>query len=400
MTSATFDADDLLETATEVLDDAISFRRELHQHPELGNELPRTQQAVLDRLADLPLDVRTGSTLTSVTADLVGDPDGPTILLRGDMDALPMPEDNDLAFASEVGNTMHACCHDAHTSMLWGAARLLSDRKDDLAGTVRFMFQPGEEGHAGAKFMLEEGVADGVDRAFAIHGTPNMPSGWVMSRPGPLLASADTFAITVRGKGGHASMPHNANDPIPVACEVVTAIQTWVTRRVDVFRPGVITVASIHAGTTTNVIPETATIEGTVRAVAGATRSEANDALQRLATHIAAAHDMTAEVTINEGYPVTVNDAEVAGWALDVARRLRGDDGVIESPSPVMGAEDWSYVLEQVPGAMAFLGMCPDGADPTKQAANHSNLMMMNEDAMATGIALHAAVALDFLSAS
>jgi hippurate hydrolase len=392
-----FDHEDLRESGRTLLPDTVALRRELHAHPELGLELPRTQQAVLDRLADLDLAVRTGASCTSVVADLVGDPDGPTVLLRGDMDALPMPEDNDLPFASEVAGTMHACGHDAHTAMLVGAARLLAERRDALSGTVRFMFQPGEEGHAGARHMIDEGVTDGVSRAFAIHVTPNLPSGWVSTRGGPMLASTDEFSIVVRGRGGHASTPHFANDPIPVACEVVTALQTYVTRRVDAFRPGVLTVTRIRAGTTTNVIPETALLQGTIRAVDPQTRAGVVAAVQRVATNIAAAHDMQAEVTLTEGYPVTVNDAARAAGTLEVATALLGPDRVLELPSPVMGAEDFSYVLQEVPGAMAFLGMCPPGADPRTVAPNHSNRMLIDEDAMATGIALYAAVALDAL---
>lgn len=392
------DPDDLKEAGQALLAGAVELRRELHAHPELGLDLPRTQQAVLDRLADLDLEVRTGDATTSVVAELVGDPEGPTVLLRGDMDALPMPEDNDLPYRSEVPGAMHACGHDAHTAMLVGAARLLADRRDELPGTVRFMFQPGEEGHAGARVMIDEGVTESVDRAFAIHGTPNLPSGWIGTRAGPLMASTDEFRVIVRGRGGHASTPHFANDPIPVACEIVGAIQTFITRRVDVFHPGVITVAKIRAGTTTNVIPETALLQGTIRAVSSRTRAAAKDAVERLATNIAAAHEMEAEITLDEGYPVTVNDGERAEGVLALARTLLGEDLVIEMPSPVMGAEDWSFVLQKVPGSMAFLGMCPEGADPTSVAPNHSNKMLIDESAMASGIALYAAVAIDSLS--
>lgn len=393
-----FDADDLLETAGRLLPDAVDLRREIHTHPELGLELPRTQRTVLDRLADLDLEVSTGTTSTSIVADLVGDPDGPTILLRGDMDALPMPEDNDLPYRSETPDTMHACGHDAHTAMLAGAATLLADRRGALTGTVRFMFQPGEEGQHGARHMIDEGVTEGVERAFAIHCTPNLPSGWVATRGGPLLASADEFSIVVRGRGGHASTPHFANDPIPVACEIVAALQTFVTRRVDVFQPGVITVTKIRAGTTMNVIPETALLQGTIRSVSSHTRAAAIEAIDRVATNVAAAHEMEAEVTVTDGYPVTVNDAERAAGALATATALLGPGNVVEMPTPIMGAEDWSYVLAEVPGAMAFLGMCPEGADPRTVAPNHSNRMLIDEQAMAQGIALYAAVALDALA--
>ena len=388
----------LLDAGRALLPDAVELRRDIHAHPELGLELPRTQQAVLDRIAGLDLDVRTGRTTTSVVADLVGDADGPTVLLRADMDALPMPEDNDLPYRSVVPNTMHACGHDAHTAMLVGTAHLLADRRDELRGTVRFMFQPGEEGHAGARFMIDEGVTDGVDQAFAIHGTPNLPSGLVASRPGPMLASTDEFRIVVRGRGGHASTPHFANDPIPVACEIVTAMQTWVTRRIDVFKPVVITVTKVRSGTTTNVIPETAIVSGTIRSVAAESRAAAVAGVAQVADGIAAAHGMAAEVEMTEGYPVTVNDAGQAAGVLATAAKLLGPKGAIEMPSPVMGGEDFSFVLQAVPGAMAFLGMCPEGADWRTAAPNHSNLMLIDETAMATGIAMYAAVALDAMA--
>src|SRR5690606_18109650 len=263
---------------------------------------------------------------TSVVAVLDGDEPGPTILLRGDMDALPMPEDTGLDFRSRVDGAMHACGHDAHTAMLAGAARLLAGRRGQLRGRVAFMFQPGEEGDGGALHMLEEGlletVSDGaepVSMAFAIHQSPSIPSGLIACKGRSIMASADEFAITVRGRGGHASMPHQAGDPIPVAAEIITAIQGMVTRRVDAFDPAVVTVAKLRAGTTTNVIPETATMWGTIRAVSARTREAVMADLERVASGIASAHGATAEVELHPGYPVTVNDESAARFALDTA---------------------------------------------------------------------------------
>jgi hippurate hydrolase len=216
----------------------------------------------------------------------------------------------------------------------------------------------------------------------------------VATRPGPLLASADEVFVTVRGRGGHASMPHLANDPVPVACEVVQALQTWVTRRVDVFQPAVVTIGRIRAGTTTNVIPESARLDGTIRTVAPRVRAEAHAAVRRIAEHVAAAHDMAAEVEIRDGYPVTVNDGAAADDVLATARWLVGDELSLALPSPVMGAEDFSYILDRVPGAMAFLGTRPPGVPAAEVASNHSNRMVIDESAMATGVALYAASAL------
>jgi hippurate hydrolase len=399
-TAGTVEAGALLDQAGALLDDVVALRRDLHRRPELGLDLPQTQARVLEALDGLPLTVTTGDGLSSIVADLDGDRPGPTVLLRGDMDALPLSEDTGLDFGSEVDGAMHACGHDAHTAMLVGAARLLVANRRHLAGRVRLFFQPGEEGHGGAAVALREGLLDvtaggePVTRAFALHQTPTIPSGVVATRRGPLMASADELFVTLRGRGGHASMPHEANDPVPVACEIVQALQTWVTRRVDAFTPAVITIGRIRAGTTTNVIPETAHIDGTMRTVTPRVREAARAAVRRIAEHVAAAHEMTAEVEIGEGYPVTVNADVAADEMLATARWLVGEDRSVAMPSPVMGAEDFSYILERTPGAMAFLGTRPPGTPPGEVAPNHSNRMVIDERAMAAGVALYAALAL------
>ena len=261
----------LVSAASDLLPSAIELRRKLHRHPELGLDLPKTQAAVLEELEGLGLKVSLGRGLSSVVADLETGRPGPRILLRGDMDALPMPEDTGLEFSSESANTMHACGHDAHTAMLVGAARLLSARQEQLSGSIRFMFQPGEEGSGGAAVMINEGVLDGVDAAFAMHVAPNLPSGMVAWKAGPVMASADVVKIIVTGRGGHASTPHWACDPVPVACEIVLALQAMITRTVGAFDPAVLTIAQINAGTTDNVIPEKVELIGTLRAVSEGT---------------------------------------------------------------------------------------------------------------------------------
>jgi hippurate hydrolase len=404
----TLDIRSLREEATDQLGPVVELRRTLHRWPEVGNELPLTREHVLGAIDGLPVDVTLHESTSGITALLTGGRPGPTVLLRGDMDALPLHEDTGLDFTSDVDGAMHACGHDTHTAMLVGAARLLSDRRGELAGRVLFMFQPGEEGHHGARFMLEEGLldvpplADGspspVTGAFAVHITSTLPSGWIGSRGGPLLASSDRLLVKVTGRGGHASEPYRALDPIPVACEIVQALQTMVTRSIDVFDPGVVTVARITAGTTNNVIPETAEIEGTVRAVSEKTRSRVHDGIRRVVDGIAAAHGAEVDVLIEPGYPVTVNDQDFAATALGIAEQVVGSDKVVRQPHPIMGAEDWSYVLQRVPGAMVFLGGTHPDRDLASAAPNHSNLVVFDEQAMVNGVATYAAVALHHLS--
>jgi amidohydrolase len=398
-----FAADALLAEAAEHLPDAVDLRRRIHRHPELGLDLPRTQETIVGELDGLDLDVRTESGVTSVIADLHGTacaPDDPVILLRADMDALPMPEDTGLEYKSDVDGAMHACGHDAHVAMLVGAARMLAARRAELPGTVRFMFQPGEEGFHGARHMLDTGLLDApnVDAAFALHVSPNLPSGSIWTRGGALMASADVLSITVTGKGGHASTPYLANDPMPVAAEIVQALQVMVTRRISTFDPVVITITKIRAGTTNNVIPEAVHMLGTLRAVSEAGRAAAIEGIERVATNVAAAHEMAAVATIERGYPVTVNDDAFATFTLDVATDLLGRSRVGRMPAPVMGAEDFSYVLQQRPGALAFVGVCPPGEQPARAHACHSNRMTIDENGMQTGIALHTAMALSYLA--
>jgi hippurate hydrolase len=392
----------ILEQANDIFDETVALRRELHKWPELGNHLPRTRDAVLAALQGLPLDITLHETTSGIAAMLTGDKPGDTVLIRGDMDALPMPEDTDLDFKSNIENAMHACGHDTHTSMLVGAAKLLSARKADITGRVLFMFQPGEEGFNGASEMLNEGLLDvgtesPITGAYAIHAGANIPGGFIGLKGGTIMASSDFMIITVKGRGGHGSAPHFTLDPVPVACEIVQALQTLVTRRVDVFDPGVISVTQIHTGTANNVIPETATINGTIRAVSERTRSLLHDGIRRVAEGIAAAHGMEAEVDLHIGYDVTVNNEDKASFAADVATAVSGDRNVRIMDHPVMGAEDFSYVLNRVPGAMMFLGLMPEGMDIMKAAPNHSNRAIYEETQMRRGIAVYSSLALRHL---
>jgi amidohydrolase len=392
----------LLDAARAVQPRTVALRRQVHRHPEQGLDLPVTQAAVLSALADLPLKITRGERTSAVVAVLEGAKPGPTVLLRGDMDALPLQEDTGLDYASEVDGTMHACGHDTHIAMLASAARLLSDRRANLAGQVVFMFQPGEEGQHGARHMLEEGLLDAagtrVEKALAIHITSTLRTGLITTRPGPIMASADTFHVTVTGRGGHGGMPHDAIDPVPPTAAMVGALQTMVARRISVHEPAVVTIAHLTAGTTTNIIPETALLEGTIRTLSAATRTLVHKEIRQVCDHIAAAHGCTAETDIIPGYPVTVNDEQVAPHVLDLAAKAIGPTWSEPMLDPLMGAEDFSYVLEQVPGAMAFLGACPPGVEPANAEANHSNRVLFDDTAMEHGVALYTAFALDALS--
>ncbi len=394
------DLKDWLDGAREIQPRTVAMRRDIHAHPELGLHLPRTTAAAKAAIADLGLHIEEGPSTSGFVATLRGPENGRTVLLRGDMDALPMPEDTDLPFKSTVEGAMHACGHDTHTAMLASAARLLSRRRERLAGTVKFMFQPGEEGYFGARHMLADGLIDRggtPDGAFALHITPNLPSGVFGSRAGAFMASADKIEIEVLGKGGHASAPHHAVDPMPIAAEIVLALQSFVTRRIDAFDPVVLTIAKIDGGTTNNVIPEKVYMLGTLRSVSEAARAKAKQGLQRVAGGIASAHGASATIEIAAGYDVTVNDGRMVDLAAAAAREMLGERGFIAMPSAVMGAEDWSYVLQKIPGAMVFLGVAPPGCDHASAAPCHSNRMTLDEDAMAHGVALYAAVAERFL---
>ncbi|MFA6112884.1 MAG: M20 family metallopeptidase [Sphingomonas sp.] len=382
------------------LADVVELRRAIHADPEIGLHCPRTTDKIKAALAGLPLEYREGTSTTGFVAILRGGRDnGRTVLLRGDMDALPMQEETGLPFASQVPNAMHACGHDAHSAMLVGAARALCARRDRLSGSVVFMFQPGEEGYHGARYMMEDGLLDEPrpEAAFALHIMPNAPAGVFWSRPGALLASTDALNINVRGKGGHAAMPHEGIDPIPVACEIVTALSAFIARQIPVTDPAVLSITQINAGSAYNIVPDEVKLKGTLRTLSNATRTKAREGLTRIAEHIALAHGCTAEVVIDDGYPVTMNDPRALGLMRSVAEELGGADAWRTMPAPIMGGEDFSYVLREIPGSMAFLGVAPKGSDATTNPPLHNTRMTIEEEVMARGVAMHCAVAERFL---
>jgi amidohydrolase len=387
------------DEAAQIAGEIAELRHAIHREPEIGLDLPKTQAKVLDALSGLPLEISTGRGLSSVTAVLRGDRPGPVVLLRGDMDALPVTEETQLPYVSAIPGVMHACGHDLHTAMLAGAARVLSARQAELPGTVIFMFQPGEEGYAGARQMIGEGVLEAAGQrpvaAYGLHVTANrLPCGMFSTRPGPMLAAADQITVTVHGRGGHASQPHLAADPIPAACEMVLALQTMVTRTFDVFDPVVITVGSLHAGTIDNVIGDEARFLATARSYSARSRRALAERVPRLIRDIASAHGLDVDVEYADEYPVTVNDAAEAAFAGETIAAVFGPERGETAQFPITGAEDFSFVLEEVPGAFVFLGACPADRDPETAPTNHSAVATFDDAALADGTALYAELAL------
>ncbi|HEX6471866.1 MAG TPA: M20 family metallopeptidase [Streptosporangiaceae bacterium] len=395
----------LLTDAAGLHDDLAGLRRDLHREPEVGLDLPRTQAKILAALDGLPIEVTTGTALSSVTGVLRGGGSGPPVLLRADMDALPVAERSGVAYASQADGRMHACGHDLHVAMLVGAARLLAARRAELAGDIVFMFQPGEEGRRGAAYMIDEGVLDAAGTrpvaAYGLHvASALLPAGWFAVRGGSMMAGADVVRVTVRGVGGHASQPHRAKDPIPAACEMVLALQTYVTRTFDVFDPVVITVGTFHAGTTDNVIPSEARFEASIRTFSAASHAKVRDGVVEVVSGIAAAHGLSVETEFPVSYPVTVNDEAEAEFAATRVSELFGADRLVRLPAPLAVAEDFSFVLNEVPGAFLFLGACPPDRDPATAPFNHSPEAAFDDDVLPAGAALLADLALRRLAAS
>jgi hippurate hydrolase len=374
-------------------EDIVSLRREIHKEPELGFDTEKTAEKVLAALDGLPLEIQTGVAENGVVATLKGKGEGSTIALRADMDALPIHEETGLPFASGTDGKMHACGHDGHTSMLVGAARALSQDhlRERLNGTVKFVFQPAEEGGGGGRVMVEEGVAEDVDSIFALHLWPGLPVGTVATKGGPIMAAADAFEMRLKGSGGHGAMPHLAADAVVIAAQVVTALQTIVAREVNPVEPAVLTVGEIGAGSAFNIIPETARLGGTVRTLDPDLRERMPQRIEDLAKGVAKGMRGDAELDYTFSYPVTSNDASAAKTALGVAGELFGEDRVVELGHPSMGAEDFSFFLEKVPGAFIWLGVGDVSGLHTPQFA-------FDEEILPQGAALFTALALETLS--
>ncbi|MGO4454760.1 M20 metallopeptidase family protein [Arthrobacter sp. RAF14] len=385
-------------------DQLIQWRHAFHQAPEIGLELPRTQEKVLAALDGLGLEVSTGTDTTSVTAvlrgtvDATGAGDRPAVLLRADMDALPVQERTGVGYTSRIDGAMHACGHDLHTAMLLGAATLLADGRHRIAGDVVFMFQPGEEGYDGASVMVREGVLDAagrrVDAAFGMHVFSSLePHGRFVTRPGVMMSASDGLFVRVLGAGGHGSAPHAAKDPVTVTAEMILALQTMVTRQFDMFDPTVLTVGRLAAGTKRNVIPDTAEFDATIRTFSEANRERMQTAIPRLLEGIAHAHGLEVEVTYIPEYPLTITDtAETEFAEATIAELFDGRHSRLAQP--LSGSEDFSRVLAEVPGSFVGLSAVPEGVDPATSAFNHSPYATFDDAVLADGAAVYAQLAL------
>jgi amidohydrolase len=367
----------------------VALRRDIHREPELGFDTERTAEKVLAALDGLSLDIETGVARNGLVATLWGEGEGPTVALRADMDALPIQEETDLPFASETEGRMHACGHDGHTSMLVGAAHVLAGMRDRLGGTVKFVFQPAEEGGGGGRVMVYEGVADDISSIFALHLWPGLPFGKVATKAGPIMAAADAFEMEIRGSGGHGAMPHLAADAVVIAAQVVTALQTVVSREVNPVESAVLTVGEIGAGTAFNIIPEKARLGGTVRTLNPELRKSMPGRIEALARGVAKGMRGDANLDYTFSYPVTVNDEGAADRVLGVAEDLFGAESVLELPNPSMGGEDFAFFLEKVPGAFIWLGVGED------TSGLHTPKFAFDEEVLPRGSALLAALALE-----
>ena len=404
----------IAQLATQEESKVIAWRRDLHEHPELGNEETRTAGIIAAHLKKLGIEVQTGVARTGVVGILRGGKPGPVVALRADMDGLPIKETNDLPFASKATATylgqpvgvMHACGHDTHVAMLMGAAEVLSQVKKDLPGTVKFIFQPAEEGslpgvEGGAKLMVKEGVMDKpkVDAVFGIHINAQTEIGNLAYRPGGIMASSDRFTIKVSGKGAHGAYPWNSVDPVVTAAQIILGLQTIVSRQVKLIdNAAVVTVGTINAGVRYNVIPPDVEMSGTIRALDAEVQKQIWASIKRIATNIAESAGATAEVTIDPYVPVTSNDAALTAKMLPTLQAVAGV-GHVREIKAVTGAEDFAYYQEKVPGVFLFVGGMKKGQDPATAADHHTAGFRIDEGGLTLGVKTLATLAADYLTA-
>jgi amidohydrolase len=390
----------------------VAWRRDIHQHPELGNQEVRTARIVADHLRSLGMEVRTNVAVTGVVGVLKGGRPGPVVALRADMDALPVTELTNLPFASKARGTfngqevgvMHACGHDTHVAMLMGVAETLAGVRAQLPGTIKFIFQPAEEGLppgqvGGAEQMLKEGAfADPKpDAVFGLHVMSGIPAGEISVRAGGQLAAVDRMDIVVRGKQTHGARPWDGVDPIVAASQIVVGLQTIASRQVNVIQaPIIVTIGQINGGVRNNIIPDSVVMVGTLRTLDPSMREDVRARVKRTAEEIASASGATAQVTIHPGYPVTVNNADLVAWASPILQRVTGA-GKTYAGQPSLGAEDFSYFANEVPGLFFFLGTVPAGQDPKLAPANHSPHFFVDESTLPVGVRALSHLAVEYL---
>ncbi|HEX2833611.1 MAG TPA: amidohydrolase [Thermoanaerobaculia bacterium] len=400
------------EAAKRVEASVIACRRDLHEHPELGNRETRTAKIVADKLKSLGIEVKTGVAHTGVIGLLVGGKPGKVVALRADMDALPVTEQVDLPFASKVRTTyngqdvgvMHACGHDAHVAILLGVAEVLAGMRDEIPGTVKFIFQPAEEGapqgeEGGAELMVKEEALDHpkVDAIFGLHVTSRFAVGEIAYKPEGMMAAVDSFKITVTGKQTHGAYPWLGVDPIVVASQIVLGLQTIPSRQLDSsLAPSIVTVGAIHGGVRTNIIPDQVEMIGTIRSLDAKMREEIHARIKRTVENIAASAGAKAEVTITTGYPITYNDPALTDAILPALRRV--PNAKVRLVNAVLGAEDFSFFQQNVPGVFYWIGTRPANQTPEEAPSNHSPLFYVDESGLGVGVRSLATVAIDYLS--
>ncbi|HEX9459700.1 MAG TPA: amidohydrolase [Thermoanaerobaculia bacterium] len=399
-------------SAKKVESKVIDCRRDIHQHPELGNRETRTSKLIADRLRELGIEVKTPVAHTGVIGILRGGKPGRVVALRADMDALPVVEQVDVPFKSTVRTTfnghdvgvMHACGHDAHIAILLGVAEVLAGIREEIPGTVKFLFQPAEEGapegeEGGAKLMVKEGALDNpkVDAVFGLHVTSRYPVGELAYRSGSMMAAVDSFKITVHGKQTHGAYPWLGVDPIVVAAQIVLGLQTIPSRQVDSsLAPSIVTVGAIHGGVRNNIIPDDVEMIGTIRSLDAKMRDDIHARIKRTAEDIAKSGGATATVTIDEGYPITYNDPAVTERMAPTLRRVAGPSN-LEVVNATLGAEDFSFFQQKVPGLFFWLGTRPKNQTAEQAASNHSPLFYVDESGLELGVRAMAHVAVDYL---
>lgn len=375
----------------------IEKRRTIHRHPELMYEEFETSKLVQNTLKELKIPYKKDIAITGVVGT-IGNGNGPCIALRADMDALPIHEETDIDFKSEIDGKMHACGHDCHTAMLLGAARVLKENEDKINGTIKLIFQPAEEGGAGGKMMREQGVLldPKVQQIFALHVAGTIPVGTLASREGTLLAATSSIKILVKGKGGHAAAPHNTNDPVVTGSKIVVELQTLVSRELNPLEPGVISITMANAGSAFNVIPSTMELQGTIRSLTIEGVSNLQTRVKEVAQSIAKANRCEAEVSFpGNDYPPTINDAGCWQLGKSAAKEILGEENLIEMLDPIMGGEDFAYYTEEVPGCFSFLGVGNPDIDAVYDV--HHPMFKVDEKALSLGTAIHVNTALKAL---